>query len=327
MQEYRCTRNALYQHNCIGRDDLTARQGHYLWANSPEDAWHKMAERYPDETVAGFTVDEWEGFNVVIQEVPPARFEEEFAKLRELAETVQQQQTAPYPPLQVPEYRVGRHGDWFGDRADPVLVRGYFTGMQPASGNYRLFCGDTLWMSLTPRELESQAHHALYARGHTVVMGLGMGVLLYNIIQRPEVEKVTVVESDRRVVELLHQIADPESWNGWEKVQIVIADALTWKPDDPVDFLTVDIWEKLGDENLRSHGQQIQRNVRAKQVALWGQELDFITFVTEKGYPAPPTLAQYREYIEAIGIPLVESDNPDYPGYCWRAIDRVMAAG
>jgi hypothetical protein len=325
MQEYRCTRNALYQHNCAGQHDLTARQGHYLRANSKEEAWHEMAKRFPDETKAGFTVDEWEGFDVVIKEVPPDRFEAEFARLQTVVEQVEQQRVSPYPSLQVPEYRVGRHGNWFLDRADPMLVRGYFTGIQPASGNYRLFCGETLWMSLTPRELESQAHHALYARGHTVIMGLGMGVLLYNVIAREEVEKVTVVEGDPHAVKLLHQIADPKTWKGWEKVNMTIADALEWKPNDPVDFLAVDIWEKLGDENLRSHGQQIQKNVRAKQVALWGQELDFITFAIERGYSALPTLGQYREYIEAIGIPLIESDNPDYPGYCLRAVEQVMS--
>jgi hypothetical protein len=291
-------------------------------AHSSDHARRKMAERFPDEVEAGFTVQEWEGFNVVIKEVLPGQLPEEFAPLREIAE---RQQLSPYPPLKVPDYRVGRYGDWFLDRRDPILIRGYFTGMQPASGNYRLFKRDTLWMSLTPRELESQAHHPLSARGHTVIMGLGMGALLFNVIQRQEVEKVTVVERDRQVVELFHQIANPKTWQGWEKVEIVIADALTWKPDDPVDFLSVDIWEKLGDERLRADGQQIQKNVRAKQVALWGQELDFITFVSEKGYPAPPTLGQYREYIEAIGIPLIERDNPDYPGYCLRAIEQVMA--
>ncbi|MBE9039370.1 hypothetical protein IQ235_00985 [Oscillatoriales cyanobacterium LEGE 11467] len=52
--------------------------------------------------------------------------------------------------------------------------------------------------------------------------------------------------------------------------------------------------------------------------------MDFIHFVGEKGYEAPPTLAQYREYIEAISIPLIESDNPDYPEYCLRAVEQVM---
>lgn len=68
MTEYRCTRNALYQHDCIGRDDVTARQGHYIHAHSEEEAMQIMADRYPDETEAGFTVQEWQSFNITVGE-------------------------------------------------------------------------------------------------------------------------------------------------------------------------------------------------------------------------------------------------------------------
>lgn len=69
MKEYRCTRNALYTHDCIGRDDITARQGYYIKANNAEEAWEIMATRYPEETEAGFTVEEWESFNVTVVEI------------------------------------------------------------------------------------------------------------------------------------------------------------------------------------------------------------------------------------------------------------------
>jgi len=249
--------------------------------------------------------------------------EEEIALL---LQEFQQLYSPPYPWLKVPEYKVGKHGLWTLDRFDEtVLIHGYFTGVQPAKHNYRLKKGTTLWMSLTPMELESQSHHALAAYGHTVVMGLGMGVLLYNILEREEVTKVTVVERDPDVLNLLHQIAKPTLWPGWEKARFVIADACSWKPDKPVDYLTVDIWPKLGDYNLRPDGQRIQANVQADKVALWGQELDFITFLAHQGYEPPPTLEQYREYIEAIGIPLIESDNPDYPSYCMKAGNNAIA--
>ena len=67
VREYRCTRNASYSHDCIGRDDLTARQGYYIHASSTEQAWEKMAIRFPQETTVGFTVQYWEGFNVAIE--------------------------------------------------------------------------------------------------------------------------------------------------------------------------------------------------------------------------------------------------------------------
>jgi hypothetical protein len=69
MTEYRCTRNADYDCDCYGRDDLTARQGYYIHAESEEEAWQKMAIRYPEETAAGFSVQDWSensGRSVVI---------------------------------------------------------------------------------------------------------------------------------------------------------------------------------------------------------------------------------------------------------------------
>lgn len=69
LKEYRCTRNALYTHDCTGRDDLRERQGHYIWAVSDEAAWEEMARRYPEETKAGFTVEKWESFDVIVVEI------------------------------------------------------------------------------------------------------------------------------------------------------------------------------------------------------------------------------------------------------------------
>ena len=70
-REFRCTRNAPYSHQCLGHDDLLCREGYYIMASSQEEAWEKMAYRFSEETSAGFTVQEWEGFNVTVDELPP----------------------------------------------------------------------------------------------------------------------------------------------------------------------------------------------------------------------------------------------------------------
>ncbi len=49
LNEYRCTRSMLYRHDCLGRDDLAARQGHYVWAESPESARLKMSRDFPQD--------------------------------------------------------------------------------------------------------------------------------------------------------------------------------------------------------------------------------------------------------------------------------------
>lgn len=63
MTEYRYTRNASYTCDCTGRDDITARQGYYIHAESEEEAWQIMATRYPKETAAGFTVQDWSEYS------------------------------------------------------------------------------------------------------------------------------------------------------------------------------------------------------------------------------------------------------------------------
>lgn len=71
QREFRCTRNAPYSHQCLGHDDSSARQGYYIIASSQEEAWEKMASRFPKETDEGFTVEEWQGGDVTVVEVRP----------------------------------------------------------------------------------------------------------------------------------------------------------------------------------------------------------------------------------------------------------------
>lgn len=68
-REFRCTRNAPYSHQCLGHDDLSARQGYYIKAADSEEAWEKMASRFPKEADVGFTVNEWQGGDVTVMEV------------------------------------------------------------------------------------------------------------------------------------------------------------------------------------------------------------------------------------------------------------------
>jgi len=62
LNKYRCTRNKPYAHDCIGHDNLGARQGHYIEAPCALNAYGKMCADYPEEVDDGFTVElcnEW----------------------------------------------------------------------------------------------------------------------------------------------------------------------------------------------------------------------------------------------------------------------------
>lgn len=53
-KEFRCTRNSPYLHECLGHDDLGARQGYYIVAKDEETALRVMARDFPKD-LAGFT--------------------------------------------------------------------------------------------------------------------------------------------------------------------------------------------------------------------------------------------------------------------------------
>lgn len=61
MNIYRCTRRKPYESpGCPGHMDKSARQGHYIEAESRDEAIQKMAKQYPDEVVPGFDIQLWE---------------------------------------------------------------------------------------------------------------------------------------------------------------------------------------------------------------------------------------------------------------------------
>jgi hypothetical protein len=59
--EFRCTRRKPYEFGTVGHNILSARQGHYIRANSPEEAAEKMAAKFPDDILTGhgFDVQWW----------------------------------------------------------------------------------------------------------------------------------------------------------------------------------------------------------------------------------------------------------------------------
>jgi hypothetical protein len=69
MNEYRCTRNRIYESpGCPGHTQLEARQGHYIQADSEADALIAMWESFPDDVewakargMDAFTATLWKG--------------------------------------------------------------------------------------------------------------------------------------------------------------------------------------------------------------------------------------------------------------------------
>lgn len=231
-------------------------------------------------------------------------------------------QNFPWPGLSVPRYRPATLGNWSLKKMKQVAQFGYFQDWQGQGDIDALFYAEQTWMSNAQDEVDSQTPHVAAAFGHMVLMGAGMGIALFNLLSKPEVTRVSLIERDPLVIELLRQSTDFESWAGIEKLHIEIADALAYIPNLPVDHLYADIWATPGELQSIPDMQRIQANVRANRVGWWGQELLFLDWLNGE----TPTLENYRAWANELDLPLIEQDNPAYPvaveqvsrSYCYR---------
>ena len=240
--------------------------------------------------------------------------------------------------LFMPRYPDGQWGEWRISHTGTGIVPGYYTPQWLVSGAPVLArrrpqlpdAWDT-WMSLTPHEIESQEPACRYARGHTAVMGMGLGWISLNVALNPAVTRVTVVERDPQMLAffqtlgVLTQVA-PEIQS---KIHLVEADALMWVPDEPVDFLYADIWRDLGEANALADVRAMQRQVQAQTVYYWGQELRlYLEYRRRFGAQAPLERPRLEACAAAdLGLPLLLPWDLDYPELIQKAVENRWSRG
>lgn len=165
--------------------------------------------------------------------------------------------TNPYPDgfrkVNIPE---GKSGDWSVEKFTPGtelgmynlrLIRDGFPERVVPPGDYTrlVWQGRATVMSDTPAE--AHEHHAalLKAKGNVLINGLGLGFFLTAVLEKSEVEHVTVIEKSQDVIKLVGP-----SFND-KRLDIIQADALVWRPKPWVhyNFVWHDIWNKICDDN------------------------------------------------------------------------------
>lgn len=140
------------------------------------------------------------------------------------------------------DYRIERFKT---DRTDfHSLLRG--RGVPVGEEFTRLMRGNQLVMSDTPSEMADHFEAVLMAKGSCLLNGLGIGMVLKNILKKQSVIDVTVVECSQEVINLVapHYI-DP-------RLTIIHADALFYKPPKNKRYQMVwhDIWDNICSDNL-----------------------------------------------------------------------------
>ncbi len=120
-------------------------------------------------------------------------------------------------------------------------------GRNVPHGTYtRAMRGKKLVMSDTPAEMRDH-HHAVYAAtGSCLINGLGIGMVLKNILLKTDVTDVTVVEIDQELIDLVSpHYQDP-------RVTFVCSCSYTYKPPKgkKYDWVWHDIWDDICIDNL-----------------------------------------------------------------------------
>lgn len=159
------------------------------------------------------------------------------------------------PQVSVPE---GSRGKWTVsrftvDKDSPGMLYLSLKGRGIAPGTYTQLVHEKrgVVMSDTPAEKRDHSFFVHEAKGHVLINGLGIGMALNAILQdrRPgmEVERVTVVEIDQDVIDLVgpHYLNDP-------RVEIVHQSAFDYKPPKGIRYGAVwhDIWDTICVANL-----------------------------------------------------------------------------
>jgi hypothetical protein len=230
----------------------------------------------------------------------------------------------PWPELMLPPYCACELGDWRLKNVPQIEQFGYFQDWQGRADMFVLFNGETSWMSSARDEIDSQAPHVAAAHGHALLLGAGMGIALFNMLASPRVERLTLVERDPLVLELLEKSSRFSLWPGYDKLHIEIMDALDYRPVGPVDSLYADIWATPGEPQTIREMQDIQEQVQARVVSWWGQEIHYLEWLKPQGLPSRES---YQAWARELDLPLIEQDSPAYiasvrqaaRSYCYRS--------
>ncbi len=111
-----------------------------------------------------------------------------------------------------------------------------------------------IMMSDTRMERLTNIEVVRQARGHVLIAGLGLGMILIPILKKKEVKRVTVVEIDKDVIKAVEpQIRRYLSTRANMKLNVVHANIDTWRPGTPgrqFDTIYFDIWHEVSTDHL-----------------------------------------------------------------------------
>lgn len=100
------------------------------------------------------------------------------------------------------------------------------------------------WMLITPNEINTMKPAINKAFGNVLTYGLGLGYFAYMISKKSNVNKITIIEKDKNIIQLFNKFILPQFRNK-AKITIINMDAFDYAPQmekEKYDFVFTDIW-------------------------------------------------------------------------------------
>ena len=145
-----------------------------------------------------------------------------------------------------------------------------------APGSYaRLLVNNHIMMSDTDMERRSNRHFVSLAHGHVLVGGLGLGMVVFALLQKDEVTSLTVIEKNADVVRLVQPHLPKD-----KRLSVIEANVFTWKPTQKYQTIYFDIWPDMSTDNLddmtklhRRYARSLDRTDPSAWMGSWQQDL------------------------------------------------------
>lgn len=111
-------------------------------------------------------------------------------------------------------------------------------------------------MADTSMEKRTNMDFYCNAYGDVLIGGLGIGMIVLAIQDKPEVKSITVIEKYSEVIDM---VAPQLDFN--EKVKIICADVFEWKPENGVkyDVSYMDIWNWVNEDVYEKEMKPLKR--------------------------------------------------------------------
>ena len=133
--------------------------------------------------------------------------------------------------------------------------RAMIEGISP--GTYvRLLHNNKCVMSDTPMEKRTNMDFYCNAYGDVLIGGLGIGMIVLAIQDKPEVKSITVIEKYQEVIDM---VASQLDFN--DKVRMICADVFEWKPEKEVKYNVsyMDIWNCVDEDVYEKEMKPLKR--------------------------------------------------------------------